>query len=116
MNIVKDHAFDGPIPKAIKDAKATISSQLREFQHLGDDGKFKVVPEHPEFAWFEGLVDAVTHHGYAMSGDYIRGMMYGDRLAITSPGKLPNVVTPENMRSRRWSRNPKIARTPVEFG
>ena len=113
---MEGHTFDGPIPKTIEDAKATISSRSGKFQYLGDDGKFKVMPEHPEFAWFEGLVDAVTHHGYAMSGDYIRGMMYGDRLAITSPGKLPDIVTLKNMRSRRWSRNPKIARTPVEFG
>ena len=116
MNIVKDRTFDGPLPKTIEDAKAMISSQLREFQYLGDDGKFKVVPEYPEFAWFEGLVNAVTHRDYAMSGDYIRVMMYDDRLVITSPGKLPNIVTLENMRNRRWSRNPKIARTLVEFG
>lgn len=116
MNIVEGHAFDGPIPKTLEDAKATISSQLREFRYLGDDGKFKVVPEHPEFAWLEGLVKAVTHRGYAMFGDYIRVMMYGDRLAITGPGKLPSIGTPENMRSCRWSRSPKIARTLVEFG
>ena len=51
-----------------------------------------------------------------MSGDHIRVMMYDDRLEITSPGKLPNIVTLENMRRTRWSRNPTIARTLVEFG
>ena len=43
-------------------------------------------------------------------------MMYDDRLEILSPGKLPNIVTLENMRHTRWSRNPIIARTLVEFG
>jgi len=28
-------------------------------------------------------------------------MMYDDRMEITSPGKLPNVVTLENMRHTR---------------
>jgi ATP-dependent DNA helicase RecG len=51
-----------------------------------------------------------------MSGDHIRVMMYDDRLEITSPGKLPNIVTLENMRRTRWLRNPTIARTLVEFG
>lgn len=116
LNIVKDRTFDGPLPKTIEDAQQFISSQLREFQYLGDDGKFKVIPEYPEFAWFEGLVNAVTHRDYAMSGDYIRVMMYDDRLEITSPGKLPNIVTLQNMKYTRWSRNPTIARTLVEFG
>lgn len=116
LNIVKDRTFDGPLPKVIEGAKQMISSQLREFQFLGDDGKFKIIPEYPEFAWFEGLVNAVTHRNYAYSGDYIRVMMYDDRLEILSPGKLPNIVTLENMRHTRWSRNPIIARTLVEFG
>mgnify|MGYP001670013237 FL=1 len=30
-------------------------------------------------------------------------MMYDDRMEITSPGKLPNVVTLENMRHTRWA-------------
>lgn len=116
LNIVKDRTFDGPLPRIIEDAKAMISEQLREFQYLGADGKFKVIPEYPEFAWFEGLVNAVTHRNYAYSGDYIRVMMYDDRLEILSPGNLPNIVTLENMRHTRWSRNPIIARTMVEFG
>lgn len=116
LNIIKDRTFDGPLPKQIEGAKEFISSQLREFQYLDDDGKFKVIPEYPEFAWFEGLVNAVTHRDYAMSGDYIRVMMYDDRLEITSPGRLPNIVTLENMKHTRWSRNPTIARTLVEFG
>lgn len=116
LNIVKDRTFDGPLPKTIEGAREFISSQLREFQYLGDDGRFKVIPEYPEFAWFEGLVNAVTHRDYAMSGDHIRVMMYDDRIEITSPGKLPNIVTLENMRRTRWSRNPTIARTLVEFG
>lgn len=50
LNIVKDRTFDGPLPKVIEGAKQMISSQLREFQFLGDDGKFKIIPEYPEFA------------------------------------------------------------------
>lgn len=116
LNIVKERTFDGPLPKVIEGAQAMISSQLREFQYLADDGKFKTIPEYPEFAWFEGLVNAVTHRNYAFSGDHIRVMMYDDRLEILSPGKLPNTVTLENIRYTRYSRNPIIARALVEMG
>lgn len=116
LNIVKERTFDGPLPKVIDGAKTMISEQLREFQYLGDDGRFKVIPEYPEFAWFEGLVNAVTHRDYSFSGDHIRVMMYDDRMEILSPGKLPSIVTLENMRHTRYSRNPVIARALVEMG
>lgn len=116
LNIVKERTFDGPLPKVIEGAKAMISEQLREFQYLDGDGRFKIIPEYPEFAWFEGLVNAITHRNYAFSGDHIRVMMYDDRMEILSPGKLPSIVTLENMRHTRYSRNPIIARALVEMG
>lgn len=116
LNIVKDKTFDGPLPRVIEGVKTMVSTLLREFQFLGPDGKFSVIPEYPEFAWFEGLVNAVTHRDYSFSGDYIRVTLFDDRLEIFSPGKLPNIVTLDNMRNTRFSRNPNIARTLVEFG
>ncbi len=116
LNSTKDVTFDGPIPKVVDGAFSLISGMLREFQFLGSDGRFQTVPEYPEFAWFEGLVNAVTHRDYAYAGDYIRVSMYDDRLEILSPGRLPNTVTLDNMRETRYSRNPRIARTLVEFG
>ena len=59
---------------------------------------------------------AVTHRDYSFRGDYIRVSMFDDRLEIVSPGALPNIVTLDNMRTTRYSRNPRIARTLVEFG
>lgn len=116
LNITKERTFYGPLPKVIEEAHALISSMLREFQFLGPDGKFQIVPEYPEFAWFEGLVNAITHRDYAFRGDYVRVLMFDDRLEIESPGALPNIVTLDNMRETRYSRNPRIARTLAEFG
>ena len=65
---------------------------------------------------FEGLVNAVTHRDYSYAGEHIRISMYDDRLEILSPGKLPNTVTLENMRTTRYARNPRIAKTLVAFG
>lgn len=116
INIVKDQSFDLPIPKIIRGASTLISSLLREFQYLGDDGQFAAIPEYPQFAWFEGVVNAVIHRDYAFAGDYISVSMHDDRLEIISPGRLPNTVTLDNMRTTRYARNPRIARALVEFG
>ena len=58
----------------------------------------------------------MAHRDYSFRGDYIRVSMFDDRLEIVSPGALPNIVTLDNMRTTRYSRNPRIARTLVEFG
>ncbi len=116
LNIVKDRTFEGPIPDIVQNASLFISGLLREYQYLDDDGQFKVIPEYPEFAWFEGLVNAVTHRDYSNAGEHIRISLFDDRMEILSPGKLPNAVTLENMRTTRYSRNPRIAKTLVAFG
>ena len=117
INIIRDYSVEEPLPRLIKKAREFISTQLREFTSLdGKTGRFHIVPEYPEFAWLEGVVNAVTHRQYSMSGRYIMVRMYDDRLEIESPGGLPNVVTVENIRYTRYSRNPHISRVLTEFG
>lgn len=116
INVIKEKTFDDAIPNLIIKVTDFVRSQLREFQMLDKDGQFKVIPEYPEFAWFEGIVNAVLHRDYRVRGDHIRISMYDDRLEIFSPGKLPNTVTLETMKCRRFSRNPRIARILTEFG
>lgn len=116
LNIVKDLNFEGPIPYLIREGYQVIKTQLREFQFLGPEGKFLIVDEYPEFAWFEGIVNALVHRDYSFTGDYVRVSIYDDRLEIFSPGSLPNVVTLDNMRFTRYARNPRMARALTEFG
>ncbi len=117
MNIIKDFNIEEPLPRLIEKAKQFLSIQLREFTALDPNtGLFKTQPEYPEFAWLEGIVNAVVHREYAMTGNYIRVTMYDDRLEILSPGKLPNLVTVDNIQETRFSRNPQLARVLTEFG
>lgn len=115
MNIVKDETFDGPLVKALPAAKDFIASQLRDFQFQQPGGRFATVPEYPEFPWSEGLANAMAHRDYSIAGEYTRVYIYDDRMEIQSPGKLPNIVTLENMRHTRYSRNPAIARVFTTF-
>ena len=116
FNVVKDVTIERPLHYLITEGKQLIASQMREFQQLGKDGKFRKIPEYPEFAWLEGLVNAVTHRDYSISGEYIRVTMYDDRIEFLSPGKLPSIVTIENIQETRFSRNPLIARVLSDFG
>lgn len=117
INITKDYSMDLPLLRLIDRAKDFVGSQLREFTAMDRrTGKFGIVPEYPEFAWLEGIVNAVTHREYALTGAYILVSMYDDHLEIESPGKLPNIVTVENIRTTRYARNPKISRVLTDFG
>lgn len=117
MNIIKDKNIECNILKLIDETRLFISSQLREFTALDPlTGKFKTVPEYPEFSWLEGIVNAVTHREYGMSGRYILVTMFDDRLEIKSPGKLPNIVTVDNIKETRYARNPRISRVLTDFG
>ncbi|MBF1682451.1 MAG: putative DNA binding domain-containing protein [Selenomonas artemidis] len=117
INISRDKSIELPLLRIVDAARGFIATQLREFTMLDvKSGKFRIVPEYPEFAWQEGLVNAVTHREYAMSGNFIKVSMYDDRLEIESPGRLPNIVTLENIRETRYSRNPRISRVMTEFG
>ncbi len=116
MNIIKDKTFDSCLYKTIEQAKEFITSQLREFTHLNPNGIFETVPEYPEFAWYEGLVNAVTHRDYSNNGEHITIKLFDDRLEINSPGKLGGFVTLDTMMTKRYSRNPQIARVLNEMG
>ena len=88
FNVVKDITIEKSLHRLITEGKQLIASQMREFQQLGKDGKFRKIPEYPEFAWQEGLVNAVTHRDYSISGEYIRVTMYDDRIEFLSPALL----------------------------
>ena len=117
LNVVKDKNLDLPILRIIDRSKNYITDQLRVFTTQDrKTGKFIETPEYPEFPWLEGVVNAVAHRDYAMTGAYIKVSMYDDRLEIESPGCLPDLVTVDNIRNTRFSRNPKISRVLTEFG
>lgn len=104
-------------PSRFQEATDVIAAQLRSFSSLNPQtGKFETIPEHPEFAWQEGLVNAVTHRAYNIQGTDIQVRMFDDRLEIESPGKLPGLVRLTNMKDVRFSRNPRIAQVLNAFG
>lgn len=63
-------------------------------------------PVYPPDVLREGIVNALIHRDYLLTSTDIELALYGDRLEIISPGRLPNGITPERMRAgTRAARN-----------
>lgn len=111
-----DVRCEGSIPQQILTASAVIDDLMPKRRALRD-GRFSGAPIIPRDAWLEGLVNAVVHRSYSMSGDHIRVEIFPDRVEITSPGRFPGLADPTNPLSiSRHARNPRIARVCSDLG
>ena len=109
MNVVKDEIFTGPILKLTNDVLAFVKTQIKEHTYLGQDGRFRTDPQYPEFCWTELCVNAICHRDYSILGTDIQVKLFDDHMTVESPGILPGLVRPNNIREMHFSRNPKIA-------
>ncbi len=63
-------------------------------------------PAYPSDALREGILNALIHRDYLFTSTDVELAVYSDRLEIISPGRPPNGITPERMRSgTRAARN-----------
>lgn len=75
----------------------------------------KMLPDYPEWALRELLMNAVMHRNYD-SNSPIRFYAFADHLEIQSPGGLYGEATPENFPTRNSYRNPVIAEAMKSLG
>jgi ATP-dependent DNA helicase RecG len=73
-------------------------------------------PTYPPEVIREVVVNAVIHRDYSLWATDIELSIYADRLEIITPGRLPNGITPERMRTGcRASRNQLIRDTMSDY-
>lgn len=85
--------------------------------YLEDDVRRKDRWDYPLEAVREGVVNALVHRDYLLSGTNIELSIYEDRLEIISPGRLPNGITPERMRTGcRSARNQLLKDVMRDYG
>ncbi|WP_425321744.1 ATP-binding protein [Actinomyces faecalis] len=112
-----DVRCEGPIVQQIDEAARAIDRLLPRRQALTDSGRFEATPVIPRDAWLEGLVNAVVHRSYSMSGDHVRVEIFPNRIEITSPGRFPGIADPTRAKViSRNARNPRIARVCADLG
>ena len=109
MNVVKDVTFEGTILSQVRNTIDYLETQVREHTYLGQDGRFVTDRNYPKFAIQEMVVNSCCHRAYNITGTEIQIKMFDDRLVFESPGDLPGLVRPDNIRHTHFSRNPKIA-------
>ena len=110
MNVIKDVIFEGPVREQIDKSVAFLATQIKERTYLGADGKFITEVEYPEFVRQEMIVNACCHRDLSITGTDIQVKLFDDRLVVESPGNLPGLVRPDNIRHTHFSRNPRLAR------
>jgi ATP-dependent DNA helicase RecG len=116
-NVIKDERFENNIPWIIGHLKTFLKATLKDYYFLDlETGRFNKVPEYPEEAWLEGVVNALCHRSYNVQGNAIYIKHFDDRLEISNSGPLPAQVNVENIRTERFSRNPRIARALEDMG
>ena len=94
-----------------------LQTSFKDYYYLDiNTGKFKKVPEYPEEAWLEGVVNALCHRSYNVQGNSIYIKHFDDRLEIINSGPLPAQVTVENIKTERFARNPRLARILEDMG
>ena len=109
MNVIKDVTFEGTILDQVKATIAYLETQVEEHTFLGLHGQFVTNRDYPKFVIQEMVVNACCHRAYNIKGTEIQIKMLDDRLVFESPGRLPGMVKPSNIRHTHFSRNPKIA-------
>lgn len=117
LNIVKDERFENNIPRLITQLKIFLKTSFRDYYFLDiKEGKFRKVPEYPEEAWLEAIVNALCHRSYNVQGNAIYIKHFDDRLEISNSGPLPAQVTIDNIKNERFARNPRVARVLEDMG
>lgn len=117
-NVAQLGRVELPIAAAITEAYNVAAQHIRRSEKL-HHLFFREVPEYPDFAWQEAIVNAVAHRDYGDQGRGIEVWFYDDRMEVLSPGDLVPPVTLKQLRAAEpahASRNPLIARILVEAG
>lgn len=91
--------------------KLLIQTTMRAVTSLEE----KLLPDYPEWALRELLMNAVMHRNYD-SNTPIRFYAFSDHIEIQSPGGLYGEATPENFPTRNSYRNPVIAEAMKSLG
>ena len=74
-------------------------------------------PTYPPEVIREAIVNALVHRDYLLTSTDIELVIYNDRLEVVTPGRLPNGITPERMRTGcRAARNQLVKDVMRDYG
>lgn len=107
---------EGTVLDAIEEVPSFIKRNTRLLPKI-KSLKRHDIPEYPEMAVREVLVNAIAHADYSLTGMRIQIAIYSDRMEIQNPGMLPFGMTMDDFKAGVSKiRNRVIARVLRELG
>lgn len=109
--------FDGRLEEMVEEAVGRCLMNMRQ-STLIEGILHRNIPEYPEEALREALINAIAHRDYSpyMLGSQVRIEMFADRMEIMTPGGLFGPVTEANLESTQSTRNQLLVRLLSEIG
>ncbi len=89
----------GTLPQQVDAAVAVMKNNLLRPSTIEGMKRKDTRQLPPDKVLREMVVNACVHRNYAIAGSRIRIFMFDDRIECISPGRLPNTVTVEKLRS-----------------
>ena len=115
-NFVDRLDIEGSVFDAIDEVPRFIRRNTRMAARIGTMRR-EDIPEYPEVAIREILVNAIAHADYSLTGMHIFVAIYSDKMEVQNPGMLPFGMTMDDFRSGVSKiRNRVIARVFRELG
>jgi predicted HTH transcriptional regulator len=107
-----EQTYEGPILSQLDAAMAFVGRHTRRAYKITGRPEREVIPEYPEDAVREALINALCHRNYATVGT-IQVRIYDDRIEIWNPGHLPPEISLRKLYQRHASYpgNPLIAQS-----
>lgn len=104
-------------PGLVEEALYFVRRNMRIVAYIDEGGRRVERPDYPLEAVREAVVNALVHRDYTVSGTDVELSLYEDRLEVISPGRLPNTITVERMRTGcRATRNELIKEVMRDYG
>lgn len=103
--------FEGSIPAMVEAAVNHVLASIRKSSLI--EGLYRRdIPEYPEEAVREAVLNAVAHRDYSQfaRGSYVQIRLFADRLEIQSPGGLFGNVTEDTLQAEQSTRNRVLMR------
>ncbi len=108
-------SIGGTLPEQIRKAEAFLIENMSVQSNMKSWQRSDEAP-YPASALREAVVNAVAHRDYRLTGSQIHVFMFGDRVEVKSPGKLPGHVTLKNLLRERYSRNEALVQVLADMG
>lgn len=107
--------ISGDLLTVARELEARVKLLIQTAMRPAGGFKEKLIPDYPEMALRELLMNAVMHRNYE-SNTPIRFYAFSDHVEIMSPGGLYGEATPENFPFRNSYRNPVLAEAMKNLG